>query len=171
MNGAHASQIVQDEHRISGFRCSSSAGASCRSMCFLQLLRTLFAANLNRLAADRDLDRVFIQFVIASCTSFVCHDFVLHEIPGDPGHKSSRPYKRKESLSESLAILWKERERWVLHLRGFRKGGSHGGCNTRSVCVDGRLTTQSRLPKFRRRASVSFFESGAEMTMTGKPKL
>src|SRR6185369_1463676 len=112
MNGAHASRVVQHEHR-KRYPNSGPVRAGCGSVCLFQLLGALFAANLNCFAANCYLDRVFIQFVIASCTSFVCHDFVLHEIPGGPGHKSSRPYKRKESLSESLAIYRRETNDWV----------------------------------------------------------
>ena len=43
-------------------------------MSFFQLLRALFAANFNRFAADGDLDRVFIQFVVANRTSSFRHD-------------------------------------------------------------------------------------------------
>lgn len=57
-------------------------------MRLFQLLRALFAANLNRLAADRNLDRVLIQFVVASCTGFFRHDITLQEFPAIPGTRA-----------------------------------------------------------------------------------
>ena len=80
-NWCNMSTMDQTQH-------SAPASSSCRSMRLFQLLRALFAANLNRLAADRDLDRVLIQFVVASCTSFFCHDITLQQFPPIAGTRA-----------------------------------------------------------------------------------
>ena len=51
-------------------------------MCLVQPLRTFAAAHLDRLAADRDLDRVRIQLAVASRASFLGHHTSLRECPG-----------------------------------------------------------------------------------------
>jgi hypothetical protein len=66
-----------------------------------QLLRALIAADLDRFAADFDLDGIHIQLAVASRTSFLNHDVVL-QYPS-PG-RMSRPRQSRSSLSESLAI-------------------------------------------------------------------
>lgn len=56
-----------------------------RSMRFLQFLRALFATHFNRPAADRYLDRVVIQFVVARRTGSFRHDITLRDLPVIPG--------------------------------------------------------------------------------------
>ena len=50
-------------------------------MRLLQLPRALITADLNRLTADHDLDRIRIQLAVASSTSFINHD--ITPIPED----------------------------------------------------------------------------------------
>ena len=78
-------------------------------MRLLQFLRALLAAHFNRFSADRDFDRVLVQLVVASRTSLF-HDRSL-QIPGNSGHKSSRPDSKKQPLSESLVILNEKKNR------------------------------------------------------------
>jgi hypothetical protein len=44
---------------------------------FLQLPRTLVAAHFDDLAAELDLDGIFIQLAVASRTGFLFHDIAL----------------------------------------------------------------------------------------------
>jgi hypothetical protein len=44
---------------------------------FLQLPRTFVAAHFDDLAAELDLDGIFIQLAIASRTGFLFHDIAL----------------------------------------------------------------------------------------------
>jgi len=44
---------------------------------FLELLRTLVAAHFDDLAAELDLDGIFIQLAIASRAGFLFHDIAL----------------------------------------------------------------------------------------------
>jgi len=41
---------------------------------FLQLLRALVTAHLNGLAADPDLNGIYVELAVASRTSFLNHD-------------------------------------------------------------------------------------------------
>ena len=100
-------KMCKCERRMSSEKCERLTLSNRRSMRFLQFLRAFFAANFNRLTANRDFDRVLIQLVVASRTSLF-HDRSL-QIPGNSGHTSSRPDSKKKPLSESLAILSEEK--------------------------------------------------------------
>lgn len=71
-------------------------------MAILQFLRAFVAAHLDRLPTHGDLDRARIQLAVASRTSFRKHDYLHHRNSG----LNSRPAKKREPLSESLAIYW-----------------------------------------------------------------
>ena len=68
---------------------------------FIQLLRTLVTAHLDRLAADLYLDGIRVQLAVASGASLLSHDFL--QITRYPG-VISRPFSKKKPLSRSLAI-------------------------------------------------------------------
>src|SRR5215468_364375 len=75
---------------------------------FVQFLRALIAAHLNRLAADLDLDGIHIQLAVASRTGFLSHNIVLFDDvdslnTGNPG-VISRSRRKERPLSKSLAI-------------------------------------------------------------------
>jgi len=67
---------------------------------FVQLLRTIVTAHLDRLAADLYLDGIRVQLAFASGTSLLSHDFSITRYPG----VISRPCSKKKPLSRSLAI-------------------------------------------------------------------
>jgi hypothetical protein len=68
---------------------------------FVQFLRTLVTAHVDRLAADLYLDGIRVQLAVASGTSLLSHDFLqMTRYPG----VISRPFSKKKRLSRSLAI-------------------------------------------------------------------
>src|SRR5713101_42158 len=56
----------------------SASPRRCRgNVRFLQLLRALVTAHLNGLAADPDLNGIYVDLAVASRTSFLNHDIAL----------------------------------------------------------------------------------------------
>src|SRR5881296_3799523 len=60
-------------------RCFPARGGCMR---LIQLSRTVFAADLDGIAADRDLDRIGIEFAVAGSAGSLGHDVLLSARPG-----------------------------------------------------------------------------------------
>src|SRR5438046_744948 len=74
-------------------------------MRLIQLSRTVFAADLDGIAADRDLDRIGIEFAVAGSAGSLGHDVLLSARPGSgDGERTTQGEPAAITIFSDLAM-------------------------------------------------------------------